>query len=187
LIYSLLQSSNTRLATMPSLIQREQPFGRVLSRLKKAELVALAGLLGLEAIRGATVLHLREITKWKLHNDAPLFIHNPNYQNLYTKRELQDLRRIHPAGSGKGKEGKAEDQQCNNPDNSISQAASQHHSRSRSERGASRAAALIWSEPANVEAPAGLAQGVREQTANAAPGNDPGGKGPESSGETLDT
>jgi hypothetical protein len=82
---------------MPLLVQRDQPFGMVLSQLKKAELLVLTEVLGLEIAQGAMVLHLQEITKQKLHDDAPMFIYNPNYQSLYTRKELQNLRRTHPA------------------------------------------------------------------------------------------
>jgi hypothetical protein len=168
--------------TMPSLVQGNRPFGMVLSRLKKAELLALAGALGLEIAQGATVLHLREITKRKLHDDAPLFIYNPDYQNLYTRRELQDLRRTHPAadetdqGAGPG---------ADNQNDSVSQAASHRQSRSRSADTRSGSARAEGPARANSRAATRPVQDNEDRASNVArQGNDRRG-GLESSGEMI--
>jgi hypothetical protein len=167
---------------MPSLIQRDRPFGLVLSRLKMAELLVLAGALGLEVAHGATVLHLREMAKWKLQDDAPLYIYNPDYQNLYTRRELQVLRQAHPA---EGEAGGEADPQVDNQDDSVSQAHS-HHSRSESADAGPRSAPSRRSERGTTRASMRPAQNAGEQAAAAGGLNDAGGDGPESSGEICD-
>jgi hypothetical protein len=126
------------------------------------------------------VLQLREITKRKLQDDAPMFIYNPDYQSLYTRKELQDLRRAHPAadatvhGAGPG---------ADNQNDSVSQAATQRHSRSRSADSRSGSVRAEGSARVNPRASARPAQDGGNRDSNAPQQENGERDGPESSGE----
>jgi hypothetical protein len=169
---------------MPLLAQRDRPFRMVLSRLKKAELLVLAGALALEIAQGATVLHLQEITKQKLQDDAPMFIYNPNYQSLYTRKELQDLRQTHPAadrtvhGAGPG---------ADNQIDLASQAALQQQSRSQSAEsrsGSVQAEGLVRTNPRASVRPA---HNGGDRASNTLQQDNGGRDSPESSGENVNS
>jgi hypothetical protein len=154
----------------------------VLSRLKKAELLVLAGALGSDIAQGATVLHLQEITKQKLQDNAPMFIYNPNYQGFYTRKELQDLRRAHPAAAGSDH---AAGPGADNQNDLVSQAASQQQSRSQSADSRSGSVQAEGLACANPRASVGTAQDSGDRAPNILQRDNGRRDGPESSGENI--